>query len=553
MEEAVESSDLGAENEVVEQGLGSGDSDAVSEKTVDVISSSGIGTVGLESEMLEEIEVSDGGAGLKTEDDELSVKTTGSEVKSDIVQSMSDSVEVCEKDESVKAEVLDSESELGDRRVCLGHESSALDAQRKLLEETLAGDQEEQAINVETTSESPKDDKVSSVELEELESPESAEGGQEIRDIALQSDEVLEEEKISDVGVEEESAVGDDNVQIDVSEMSEELLDDALVSKERFEDGTEASEVSMTIVADLDMDTESSSVPVEEDGGDGDTAEASVTVPVVEHAEQGSGSVNVENPARVSTMSIPTLSLSSGAAILPHPSKALTGGEDAYFVACKNWFGVADGVGQWSLEGINAGLYARELMENCERIVSECEGSSGTKPDQVLVKSAAEARSPGSSTALVACFDGQVLHAANIGDSGFIVIRNGTVYKRSTSMVYGFNFPLQIERGDDPSKLIESYAIDLDEGDVIITATDGLFDNLYEQEVAAIVDKSLEGKFKPVEIAEFLSSRAQEVGKSASARSPFSDAAQIAGYPTFIGGKLDDVTVVVSIVERSST
>jgi len=29
----------------------------------------------------------------------------------------------------------------------------------------------------------------------------------------------------------------------------------------------------------------------------------------------------------------------------------LTGGEDAYFVACKNWFGVADGVGQWSLEG----------------------------------------------------------------------------------------------------------------------------------------------------------------------------------------------------------
>ncbi|RVW25875.1 putative protein phosphatase 2C BIPP2C1 [Vitis vinifera] len=45
------------------------------------------------------------------------------------------------------------------------------------------------------------------------------------------------------------------------------------------------------------------------------------------------------------------LVLSSGAALLPHPSKALTGGEDAYFVAFQNWFGVADGVGQWSLEG----------------------------------------------------------------------------------------------------------------------------------------------------------------------------------------------------------
>lgn len=43
----------------------------------------------------------------------------------------------------------------------------------------------------------------------------------------------------------------------------------------------------------------------------------------------------------------------------------------------------------------------------------------------------------------------------------------------------------------------QSYAIDLDEGDVIITATDGLFDNLYEQEVVTIVNKSLEAKFKP--------------------------------------------------------
>lgn len=49
----------------------------------------------------------------------------------------------------------------------------------------------------------------------------------------------------------------------------------------------------------------------------------------------------------------------------------------------------------------------------------------------------------------------QVLHVANIGDSGFLVIRNGAVFKRSTPMLYGFNFPLQIERGDDPSKFIQ--------------------------------------------------------------------------------------------------
>lgn len=31
--------------------------------------------------------------------------------------------------------------------------------------------------------------------------------------------------------------------------------------------------------------------------------------------------------------------------------QALTGGEDAYFIAGETWFGVADGEGQWSLEG----------------------------------------------------------------------------------------------------------------------------------------------------------------------------------------------------------
>ena len=28
-----------------------------------------------------------------------------------------------------------------------------------------------------------------------------------------------------------------------------------------------------------------------------------------------------------------------------------TGGEDAYFIGSDGWFGVADGVGQWSFEG----------------------------------------------------------------------------------------------------------------------------------------------------------------------------------------------------------
>ncbi|GJM84395.1 hypothetical protein PR202_ga00059 [Eleusine coracana subsp. coracana] len=199
-----------------------------------------------------------------------------------------------------------------------------------------------------------------------------------------------------------------------------------------------------------------------------------------------------------------------------------------------------------SATGINAGLYARELMDGCQKCIMENQGAADLKPEQVLSKAAEEAHSPGSSTVLVAHFDGQVLQASNIGDSGFLVIRNGEVYEKSKPMVYGFNFPLQIEKGDDPLKLVQNYTIDLEEGDVIVTATDGLFDNVYEQEWNV---KSPVVKLQ--EIAEQLAAKAQDVGRSGAGKSPFSDAALAVGYLGFSGGKLDDIAIVVSIVRKS--
>lgn len=60
------------------------------------------------------------------------------------------------------------------------------------------------------------------------------------------------------------------------------------------------------------------------------------------------------------------------------------------------------------VSGINAGLYARELMDGCKKIVIETQGAPGMRTEEVLAKAADEARSPGSSTVLVAHFDGQV-------------------------------------------------------------------------------------------------------------------------------------------------
>ncbi|KAI4992996.1 hypothetical protein ZWY2020_007309 [Hordeum vulgare] len=316
-------------------------------------------------------------------------------------------------------------------------------------------------------------------------------------------------------------------------------------------DDSEASDGSTTQEdSDTDVETESSS----SSAGEQDTGYR-VHVPLMEQViREVSGENNAseaKSSDRMDSVAVSTLVLASGAAMLPHPSKVHTGGEDAYFIACDGWFGVADGVGQWSFEGINAGLYARELMDSSKKIAMENQGPPGMRTEEVLAKAAVEARSPGSSTVLVAHFDGQVLHVSNIGDSGLLVIRNGQVYTQTKAMTYGFNFPLQIENGVDPSRLVQNYAIDLQEGDAIVTASDGLFDNVYDHEVASIVSKSLEADRKPTEIAELLAARAKEVGRSGSGRSPFSDAALAEGYLGYSGGKLDDVTVVVSIVRKS--
>ncbi|KAK8616216.1 hypothetical protein V6N13_017774 [Hibiscus sabdariffa] len=273
-----------------------------------------------------------------------------------------------------------------------------------------------------------------------------------------------------------------------------------------------------------------------------------VRVTMLKAVELQSGGTTLEREE------IPTAGffLYSGAALLPNPTKAFAGGEDAYFIACQNWLGVADGVGQWSLEGISVGVYAKELMENCERIVSDRYGVQNpiTDPVEVLNRAAANTQSCGSSTVLVVYFDDRALHVANIGDSGFMIIRNGAVFKRSSPMLYELNFPVQIERGDHPFDFVEVYRIDLDENDVIITATDGLFDNLYEKDIASIVFKSLQENLRPQEIAELLATRAQEVGQLSLVRSPLSDEVQAAGYVGYRGGKLDDVTVIVSVVKR---
>ena len=83
------------------------------------------------------------------------------------------------------------------------------------------------------------------------------------------------------------------------------------------------------------------------------------------------------------------------------------------------------------------------------------------------------------------------VESLNMGDSGYIVYRKvGKELEeifRSEDLVHDFNLPYQVgTRGDDPKKAHCDSHI-LYPGDIIVLATDGLWDNVQEEEIMKIV------------------------------------------------------------------
>ncbi|XP_059285513.1 probable protein phosphatase 2C 55 [Lycium ferocissimum] len=254
-----------------------------------------------------------------------------------------------------------------------------------------------------------------------------------------------------------------------------------------------------------------------------------------------------------------TLKLNSGSCYLPHPDKEETGGEDAHFICNdEQAIGVADGVGGWADLGVDAGLYARELMSNSVTAIQD-EPKGSVDPARVLDKAHTCTKAKGSSTACIIALTDQGLHAINLGDSGFIVVRDGCTVFRSPVQQHDFNITFQLEcgsAGDLPSSG-EVFKIPVAPGDVIIAGTDGLFDNLYNNDINAIVVHATRAGLGPQMTAQKIAALARQRAQDKNRQTPFSAAAQEAGF-RYYGGKLDDITVVVSYIssdrnERSNS
>ncbi|XP_024520772.1 probable protein phosphatase 2C 55 [Selaginella moellendorffii] len=154
----------------------------------------------------------------------------------------------------------------------------------------------------------------------------------------------------------------------------------------------------------------------------------------------------------------------------PHPEKAQRGGEDA-FVTEGSWMGVADGVGGWAGEGIDSGMYSRELMGHC---------GIGCKQQRETGPQGRQYKGPGISN----------------GPCGCITCTQQTwetwVHHSSSSepMQHSFNFPFQVGTFGDHPTVAEEFKIPVCKGDIIVLGTDGLFDNLFNNDIVEVLKKS---------------------------------------------------------------
>lgn len=196
-------------------------------------------------------------------------------------------------------------------------------------------------------------------------------------------------------------------------------------------------------------------------------------------------------------------------------------GQDAFFVTRLNdtggvALGVADGVGGWMDSGVDPADFSHGF---CDYMAAAAYSYSHVDAQRPLTAKSlmqtgyeaicADSSVPaGGSTAVVGLLDPSgSLEVAILGDSGYIHLRLNAVQGYSQPQVHAFNTPFQLsiippailrrmqafggaQLADLPSDA-EVFRHSLRHGDVLVFATDGVWDNLFNQDILRIVSAAM--------------------------------------------------------------
>lgn len=272
-----------------------------------------------------------------------------------------------------------------------------------------------------------------------------------------------------------------------------------------------------------------------------------------------------------------------------HPIKARKGHSDAD--ACLGApciLGVADGVSQIEEFGIDASELPNELLKYCKELGmsqlipgSDLDTEDAYRGPIPLVREAFEStESLGSTTLVLAVLDNSTrihgkLHpmiaVISIGDCELLILRRlqgrnsvlEAVFHTEMQRIDGHvQTPLQLARVDeriDPDfyegitiEVIEKgsavHCVSAYEGDIVILGSDGVFDNLFLDEIASLANAVLQpGRQLPTHEV-LLVHLAKRIVEACHAKTHPGPTGQLPEAPIGRGGKIDDTSCVVAEV-----
>ena len=194
-------------------------------------------------------------------------------------------------------------------------------------------------------------------------------------------------------------------------------------------------------------------------------------------------------------------------------------GQDAYFVARVGQdsgttaFAIADGVGGWTEHGVDPSDFSHGLCSYMAETALSWTGNERLSPKTLLEQGYQKTTQDptikaGGTTACVAVTDPDGrMRIANLGDSGFLQLRLGTVHHYSNPQTHAFNTPFQMSLtppeilaqamvfgglplNDKPDRADMADHM-LRHGDVLVLATDGVWDNLNSQDLLSLVSQHM--------------------------------------------------------------
>lgn len=178
----------------------------------------------------------------------------------------------------------------------------------------------------------------------------------------------------------------------------------------------------------------------------------------------------------------------SGSSVIPGPLKNES--EDSHFYH-RNGFGVFDGVGSWRDKDVSPRAFPQILMT---RVLDNLREERSRSLSKILHNAWKESKHElGASTALVCKIqNNKHVDVVNVGDSQCIHVRDGEVIWRSKPQHHRFNCPYQLgsHSKDEPLNVAKEAHLSVEKGDIFVSGSDGLFDNLNDEEILESIESA---------------------------------------------------------------